>query len=287
MLATAAGGRVYRRRVGTRPRAARERRPTPFVVFTTPRSGSSWLIDLLDSHPRIAAHAELFIVGDRTTPDYGSGDVPRFEATLDESRRYGRGTLLVRRVRYLNRLFDRRPGVQAVGFKLMYLQASAHTGIVPYLAARRARFVHLVRANALDQIVSYEAARARNVFRARRGDVVPEVTVRLDAPALPARLEKMESEVADARRTLARYRLPALEVVYEHLAETTGEELAGVVSFLDVEPTDWQAESSIVGANHVPRAELIENLSEVEAALAGTRYEWMLRPGSAHGLGQG
>jgi len=271
-----------------RPRAGRGRRPTPFVVFTTPRSGSSWLIDLLDSHPRVAAHAELFLVGDRTPPDYGSRDVPRFGATLDESRRYGRPTLLVRRVRYLNRLFDRRPGVQAVGFKLMYLQASAHTGIVPYLAARRARVVHLVRANALDQIVSYEAALARNVFRARRGDVVPEVTVRLDAPALPARLERMESEVADARRTVARYRLPALEVVYEDLADTTGDELTRVVSFLDVEPTAWQAESSLVGANHATRAELIENLSEVRTALAGTRYEWMLRPGSAHGrLGQG
>ena len=283
MLAAAAGGRVYRRRVRPRRRAARGRRPTPFVVFTTPRSGSSWLIDLLDSHPCIAAHAELFLVGDRTTPDYGNRDVPRFEATLDESRRHGRAALLVRRVRYLNRLFARRRGVQAVGFKLMYLQASAHTGIVPYLAAQRARVVHLVRANALDQIVSYEAALVRNVFRARRGEVVPEVTVRLDPPALPARLEKMESEVADARRTLARYRLQALEVVYEHLAETTADELARVVSFLDVEPTDWQAESSLVGANRAPRTELIENLSEVEAALAGTRYEWMLGPGSAHG----
>jgi len=173
-------------------------------------------------------------------------------------------------VRYLNRLFDRRSGVPAVGFKLMYLQASAHTGIVPYLAARRARAVHLVRANALDQIVSYEAALARNVFRARRGDVVPGVTVRLDASALPARLESMESEVAQARRMLARYRLKVLEVVYEDLAEATGDELTRVVSFLDVGLTDWEAESSLVGANRVPRDDLIENLSDVEAALAGT-----------------
>ncbi len=250
--------------------------PTPFVVFMTPRSGSSWLIDLLDSHPRIAAHAQLFIVGDRAPPDYGSRDVPRFEATLDESRGHGRATLLVRRVRFLNRLFDRRPGAQTVGFELMYLQASSHTGLVPYLAARRAQVVHLVRANALDQIVSYEAALARNVFRARRGDVVPEVTVRLDAPTLPARLESMESEVVQAQRTLARYRLPVVEVVYEHLAVATEDELARVVSFLGVEPTDWQAESSLVGANRLPRDELIENIDEVAAALASTRFAWML-----------
>jgi len=262
--------------VGTRIRGARERRPTPFVVFTTPRSGSSWLIDLLDSHPRIAAYAELFIVRDRTPPDYGSRDVPRFEATLDELRGNGRATLLARRMRYLSRLFDRRPGVRAVGFKLMYLQASAHTGLVPYLAARRARVVHLVRANALEQIVSYEAAVARNLFRARRGDAVPEVTVRLDAPALPARLENMESEVVHARRTLARYRLPALEIVYERLAEATEGELARVVSFLGVEPVNWQTASPLVGASRVPRAELIENIDEVAAALAGTRFAWML-----------
>ena len=57
-------------------------KPTAFVVFTSPRTGSSWLIDLLDSHPRIAAYAELFLPGDRSTPDYGSQDLPRFEAAL-------------------------------------------------------------------------------------------------------------------------------------------------------------------------------------------------------------
>ncbi len=200
-----------------------------------------------------------------------------------------RRSLLPRRVFYLNRLFAARPGIDAVGFKIMYGHPRVHAGLMPYLAVRRARVVHLVRANALDQVLSWETSVARSLFRARRGDVVPEVTVRLDAPALPTRLEKMESEVADARRMLARYRLPALEVVYEDLADTTGDELTRVVTFLDVEPTAWQAESLLVGANRATRAELIENLSEVRAALAGTRYEWMLlQPGSAHRrLGQG
>ena len=41
-------------------------RPTMFVVLTTQRSGSSWLVDLLDDHPAVTAYAEMFRVTDTT-----------------------------------------------------------------------------------------------------------------------------------------------------------------------------------------------------------------------------
>ena len=98
-------------------------KPTAFVVFTSPRTGSSWLIDLLDSHPRIAAYAELFLPGDRSTPDYGSQDLPRFEAALTPRWRI---TRVPARLRYLRRVFAARDGVGAAGFKLMYGHPEVH-----------------------------------------------------------------------------------------------------------------------------------------------------------------
>ena len=247
--------------------------PTLFVVFTSPRTGSSWLIDLLDSHPRIAAYAELFLPGDQTTPDYGSLDTPRFEATLEGRRRI---TLVPHRLAYLKRLGQPRPDRDAVGFKLMYGHPHVHPGLLPYLSARRARAVHLVRENALDQIVSWETSVARGLFRAHGTDHVADIAVRIDTTALETRIEEMERAAAGARTTLRRYRIPRLEVTYERLAAEPTKELARIVSFLNVEPAEWHQESSLVRINRKPRAELIENVHDVRAALAGTRFAWML-----------
>jgi hypothetical protein len=101
---------------------------TRFIVFTSPRSGSSWLIDLLDAHQRVGAYAELFLPGDRTEPSYGSKDLPRFEATLPPGASSRRVMLAPRRIAYLNRLYSKSE-MDAVGFKLMYGHPRMHPGL--------------------------------------------------------------------------------------------------------------------------------------------------------------
>ncbi|MER3411621.1 MAG: hypothetical protein C4305_04410, partial [Thermoleophilia bacterium] len=139
------------------------RGPTPFFVYTSPPTGSAWLVSLLDSHPAIAAYAELFLADGRGRPAYGSQDLPFFS----EYRWKREGWLgggrpeLVRLALFLRRLYRPRPGVAEAGFKLMYAQAERQRGLLFFLLAlRRARAVHLRRANRLAALVSYEAARA-------------------------------------------------------------------------------------------------------------------------------
>lgn len=251
-----------------------------FIVFTSPRSGSSWLLDLLDSHPQIAAYAELFLPGDRTAPNYGSRDVQRFETKLAPGRPSGGWRLVPRRLAYLRRLFAVRPGVGAIGFKLMYEHPPAHPGVLPYLAVRRTRVVHLVRTNSLDQVVSWETATARGLFRVHAGEDVPPVRVRLDAATLATRLEKMAQATARARRTLDRYRLPALELTYEQLLHDPKATADLVAQFLGIKADMWQPASTLIPMNTAPRQDVIDNLGEVESALAGTQFSWMLGPGS-------
>ena len=251
----------------------RRRRPTRFFVFTSPRSGSSWLVDLLDSHPRIAAYAELFLPGDRTVPTYGNLDLPRFETTLAPRRRL---SLVPARIGYLNRLYATRPGVDAVGFKLMYGHPRVHPGVLASLTLRRARAIHLIRSNTLDQIVSRETAQARGLFRAHEGEDVRPVAVRVDTRGLVDRLRTMEDAVDDARKTLRRRQIATLEVVYERLRESPENELDRILPFLDVERSAWSPASSLVRMNTGALADVVENLAEVAAALAGTRFAWML-----------
>lgn len=252
-------------------------RPRTFVVLTTARSGSSWLVDLLDSHPGIAAYAELFLVGTRDPAIYGSRDVPRFEATLELGRRSTSSSLVLRRNAHLARLAVAHRGLQAVGFKLLYSQADVHPGLYPWLALRRARFVHLVRRNVLDGVVSWEAATALGRYLFKDGEAIPRVRLRIEPNDLLERLMEREQAVERWRRRLARLRLRVVEVVYEDLLDRRDEELARILRFLGVERGSASFTTSLVRSTPVRTADAIENYEEVRAALVGTRFEWMLR----------
>ena len=70
-----------------RPSATGDRvtRQATFVLLTTQRSGSGWLVDLLDDHPAVVAYDELFRVTDTTVARHGATRVPRFEVMVGPS----------------------------------------------------------------------------------------------------------------------------------------------------------------------------------------------------------
>jgi LPS sulfotransferase NodH len=252
------------------------RAPTPFIVFTNSRSGSAWLIDTLASHPAIAAHGELFHPNERGMPTYGTADVPYFQTYLDSTRGWGRPAQLYRLFRYLSTLYSGGHGLEAVGFKLQYVQAWAHPGMWQYFALRRVRVVHLSRANMLDALLSYQSAKIRRQFHPRRGEPIPEVTMRVVADDLYARLEEREQRLSRSRSRVERFRLPNLEVVYEELVQRRAETLSQILGFLGIDPDPRPLDSAFVRINTRPKADLVENLGELHTRLAGTRFEWML-----------
>ena len=250
------------------------RGPTPFLVLTFPRTGSSWLVDTLDSHPRIAAYDEL-LYGAGGAPAHARSDLSNFVDYRFRSVWVERLAVL-RRLTYLRAVYRRRPGVQAVGFKLMYLQARSNPGLLPLLALRRARAIHLVRANLLAAAISYDVARSTGVFHPRRGETTPSALVRLDTDRLIARLEGMALDISRARSWLERLRFPRIEVVYEELAARPKETLAEILRFLGVgRPVDG-LRSQLVRSSDEQSLLRVENPCEVRAALAGSRFEWMI-----------
>src|SRR6185312_2483293 len=94
--------------------------PTPFMIFATQRTGSNWLMGMLDNHPAIASYDELL---DGDGSDWGRQDLEFFKPycahNRKRDRRVGRARWLFR---YLNKLYSPRPGISAVGMKLMYNQ---------------------------------------------------------------------------------------------------------------------------------------------------------------------
>ncbi|HEY1834205.1 MAG TPA: hypothetical protein VGG08_07200 [Solirubrobacteraceae bacterium] len=248
-----------------------------FVILATQRTGSNWLMGMLDAHPQITVYDELFLPRALGTDYRGRTDMEFFHSYLQ--RHEPRAGAIGRArwgLRYLRGVFVPPAGEAAVGIKLMYGQLWKNPVLVPYLLARRVRVVHLTRANLLDVVLSEQTAIARQRFHANPGELVDTTAVHLDAQWLQAKLRTLDFRVRTARRLLRTLPLASIEIRYETLM-AGGPELARVLRFLGIaEAEAADGRSPFQKLNTRPRHELIVNHDEVTEALAATRYAHML-----------
>jgi len=247
---------------------------TNFVVLSTQRSGSTWVVDMLTSHPRVVAYSELFMHGGEGTPKWGQ------EQGLEYWQTYSRGKHRLAKPywlwHYLGEAFDERPYADAIGFKLMYSQLTRISRpLMPMLWLKRVRIIHLIRRNALDVALSKEAGAAREGrLHARDGEDVEQVGLNLDTDTLLRRMTLHERAIAGARVRFKRVGLPYTEVVYEDLAaDESG--FAHLFEVLGFEPAP--VTSSLQKLNPTSHEELIQNYGEVRDALAETEFAGLLR----------
>lgn len=241
-----------------------------FVVLTSPRTGSTWLIDLLNGQAGIEAHGELFLRRARSSPAIaGRADYPRF-VEMHGSPRVSR---VPRVVSYLNRLY-RAP--RTVGFKLMYAQLRQYPEIIGYFAMRRVRIVHLTRGNHIDVLISEELARLTGASHAQAGESPEVPKVYLDPNTLVDRIRRL-ARMAEAVRLLIRLSTcQCLEVNYE--AMLAGEqELERVLRFLEAPERVALASSRLAKRGVAGHRDAIANYAEVQLVLESTPYSQMVR----------
>ncbi len=253
--------------------------PVPFVLLSSQRSGSSWVIDSLASHRRIVAYDELFIAAGlmealraRSSVAWGSTGQEPWHAYATRAEAAGRRPSVLA---YLDGVYGGAAPGEAIGFKLMHSQVREHPATLAYLRRRRVRTVHLRRRNLLDRLLSMEAMRQSGVSKSN--DDVPPTRLTVDPTDLVARLRRLARPVTAARTAVRLLGIPALEVDYEDLVAEP-ERFADVVGFLLPGDTGGALSSSLRKLVRLDHRQLIENYDEVAAALSGTRFESMLRP---------
>lgn len=224
---------------------------TRFVLFSTQRSGSSWVTDMLNSHPEIACYgALLWLEGERRPldgaqdADYLSSELARNGKTLSRPRVAYAGW------RHLERLYAPRSGVKAIGFKFMYAQLRSHPWIVPYIRLKGLRVVHLVRWNKLDHVLSRVSAELRGEYHAKPGDSLCTPKIDLASAELVRRIAHEQKKVETARKILAIVRARRLEITYEHLVADRAA-FREVLEFLEVDPQP----DALLGASEVEPGE--------------------------------
>ncbi len=231
-----------------------------FVVLAAPRTGSNWLCTLLDSHPEILCHHEIF------NPE-------RILYSLSCRGKLDLGTLEQRNrdpLGFLDRVWDACSGYRAVGFKLNRGQNEAVFRAV--LADPDVRKIVIRRRNRIKTYVSEVIAERTGEWESYPGIPLSEEkpSVDVDLAALRRHIELNEtyySRICNALRSMGQ---SWLELTYEKL--TTEEERLRLLHFLSVTPEVTLRESTRKQISQDLR-DLIANFSELGALLRGTELE--------------
>jgi LPS sulfotransferase NodH len=279
-----------------------------FIVLSSQRSGSTFFLRYLGSHPAVDCGEEIFIRKhhDKTYENarlyhYGSlrplrslkynlgilisrAYIPIFRNRMASSGNPEDSRLLQlidrfrlkpqRRMSYdfLDDYYSVPAGdTGARGFKLMYNQANTTGLSMKELSGRGFGIIHWIRRNALKVLISNRRLVLSGVPHSTQA--LPQIKIELDTGRLIRDLNIISNSIRYYRKLLAG--TDCLEMYYEDFAGNEENEIVKVLDFLDV---DRNAELScdlrkITSEN---LEEVLSNYEEVSGVLRGTKYEEFL-----------
>ncbi|MDX1414533.1 MAG: hypothetical protein R3293_10105 [Candidatus Promineifilaceae bacterium] len=255
-----------------------------FLLLAAFRSGSTWLVDILNHVHGTAAYGELFAVSEKKagteelTRDQSQKTTQYLEQTIRAYPLYYRETEQ-RRIRpfstfsYL-RSFYQQDGT--TGFKLMYTQLAQHPEIWAYIRLYGISVLHLVRQNHLDVIVSREMRKAtRTTHRVVGAENVTPVQITLHAESLTSQMRSLQGNIEMARRLIKLSRVRSLELVYEELSRDKSR-FDPLWSFLQINPQNQEPQSQLEKIVKAGYAQTIANYDEVCDTLSGTEFAHLI-----------
>ena len=244
---------------------------TKFIVLTTNRSGSEWVISTLNSLPNVFAQGELFLSRRRKAERRWDSDIayPRFIESRPKGLPFRPFTVFS----YLDDLYN-QPG--KVGFKLMYAQLGLFPEILAYLLRHRVCVVHLVRRNHLDVLLSFAVKAKLGKAHLLSGQSAPDnLQVKLESNTLIKSLERLEKMQNLARWLLKWTRLQSIETAYEDLLRGQ-DNFQRIWDFLSITPAEHSPQSTLVKIRKGGHREVIINYDEVKERLAHSKFAGLL-----------
>ena len=243
-----------------------------FVVLTTNRSGSEWVMSTLNNFQDVTGHGELFLPRVRILDNKWDAD---FAYTRFIETKFERFTVRPFSVfSYLNTLYG-MPG--KVGFKLMYKQLGLYPEILAYFIRHRIHIIHLVRRNHLDVMLSY-AVKAK-IGRAHLlvGQSAPdELRVELDTRNLVRKFMWLQRQQNMARKLLAWCGLPHLEVTYEDMVRDQTSYFRLMGDFLSINSREQMPQSPLTKISRGTHRDMISNYDQVRKVLANSKFASLL-----------
>ncbi|MEP6845494.1 MAG: hypothetical protein ABI861_05800 [Panacibacter sp.] len=231
---------------------------TKFVIFTTPRTGSTLLIKSLDAHPEVFCGGELFFFKGAIYHNEWRYPFLRLPVGTKINYLINYPKILVSLRKFLNNFFNAsEKGEKARGFKLMHFQTFYTPGIFNYIKSNDLKVIVLIRQNVLRNTLSDLRARATKVYHNEKGlaDNVPKFNVNLEELGKKMnQIERFNQQLEKASEGLNR------KIVYYEDFENWDATLSGVLQFINVADIPIKAVSQKLNPEKL--SDMIENYAE-------------------------
>ena len=234
-----------------------------FVILTTERSGSTWVQLMLHSHPDILCFGEALHLKYPTFSRPYSTDFPLTYLGFENHSLRQKVLSWIwpeRSVQeYISQLYEAGAAYRAVGFKTHYYQAEKRRGSLSVLSKTKTKFIHLIRKNALQCVVSKEISRRTKVYNSETE--LEQIRLALDPAFVIRKMQERQAIVRKYRERLSKE--DCLEVYYEELFSDPESAFNPILDFLQVPPAPLS--SSVVKLNKEPLKHILLNYDEVIA----------------------
>lgn len=239
---------------------------TKFVVLTSPRSGSNFLMSQICSHKQAHIFGELFNPTNVLAAYYGWPFPLYKKENKSFFMNYRNDKPIEFLDKYIYRKYDKR--IKVVGFKLFYDHRS-NEEVWDYLLSNNIKIIHLIRTNFLDSYVSLLIAQKNSIWKSTK-KINKNIIVNVDVEKMLRYFRSIEDNIMENTRFFKNSDI--LEVSYDDLF--TEKTIKDVLDFLNLEFQNLQ--SDYIKQNSPEISEKIENFEEVKEALSNTQYEIFL-----------
>jgi len=233
---------------------------TKFVVFTTPRTGSSLLVKTLDSHPEIFCAGELFFLKGNIYHNETRYQFWKFPVGSKLNYIINCVKLFFTLTDFLNKFYKTdHASIKAKGFKLMLFQTFYIPGIFRYLKKHDVKVIVLIRKNTFREALSSFRARKIGVFHSADDASLAEQKINVNAALLKKRVEQLEAINENILR-LSEGK-DRIIITYEEFGNWQ-QMLDKVFDFLNIEQLEMQPELRKISAENWRNG--VENYQQVE-----------------------
>jgi len=243
-----------------------------FIILSYKRSGSTMLYTLLQSHPDIRCHGELFLK-EKEKKDtlfhlYRNNSLIAKFLFHSPLRSYIIG-------KYLKDIFQERDEEKAIGFKLMYGQARDFPYILYWIKRHRVKILHLHRRNILKTCLSVKLALQRG--RGHSKKILPTKKITIDENMILGELTSIARRLKFMDWFCSLYfpHLSYIDIYYEDFLSDMEANCKKLLNFLGIK-SDIFLKTELKKLNPNSVIDIVENYEKLVKALEGSYFEQFL-----------
>lgn len=240
-----------------------------FCIITAQRTGSSMLVDLLNSHPELICYREVFLDQVEIPTEIHYIDFVSKNIKNKLKHRFFRKNNIYN---HLDNLYKRTKKV--TGFKLMINQIMQYPEVLDYLYKNKIKLICLKRNNLVERYFSLERAIRTGLWWTRNKKDVQPIKIKLKTENLIKKLNQLSLEDKEISRISEKSN--AILITYEdlQLKASFDKQVSNIEAFLGVHNRKLHTIHQKITTS--PLSENISNYTEFVETLKNSPYKKFL-----------